>query len=125
MDKSSAFFNADAGYDKEVYENTPQNWVKIFGMLGLFYLFNGFHWAFNFELGVHDSSLLTKYNCFLFLINLAVLGAMLYVGAAVNKKKLTHEFYTEKISEERQRQREQQAMEAANQAAEASVQTKF
>lgn len=55
MDKSSAFFNADAGYDKEVYENTPINWVKIFGMLGLFYLFNAFHWAFNFELGVHDT----------------------------------------------------------------------
>jgi len=54
MDKSSAFFNADAG-DKEVYENTPQNWVKIFGMLGLFYLFNAFQWAFNFELGVHDT----------------------------------------------------------------------
>ena len=81
MDKSSAFFNADAGYDKEVYENTPQNWVKIFGMLGLFYVFNSFHWAFNFELGVHDSSLCTKYNIFLFLINVAVLGCMLYYGA--------------------------------------------
>ena len=125
MDKSSAFFNTDAGYDKEVYENTPQNWVKIFGMLGLFYLFNGFHWAFNFELGVHDSALLTKYNCFLFVINVAVLAAMLIIGAQVNKKKLTHEFYMEKISEERQRQREQQAMEAANQAAEAAGQTKF
>ena len=125
MDKSSAFFSGDAGYDKEVYENTPQNYAKIFGMLGLFYVFNGFHWAFNFELGVHDSSLLTKYNCFLFAINVAVLGAMLFVGAKVNVKKLTHEFYMEKISEERQRQREQQAMEAANQAAEAAGQTKF
>ena len=94
-------------------------------MLGLFYLFNGFHWAFNFELGVHDSALLTKYNCFLFVINVAVLAAMLIIGAQVNKKKLTHEFYMEKISEERQRQREQQAMEAANQAAEAAGQTKF
>jgi hypothetical protein len=50
---------------------------------------------------------------------------MLIIGAQVNKKKLTHEFYMEKISEERQRQREQQAMEAANQAAEAAGQTKF
>ena len=64
MEKSSEFFNANSGYDKEVYENTPQNWVKIFVMLGLFYVFNGFHWAFNFELGVHDSALLTKYNLF-------------------------------------------------------------
>ena len=40
---------------------------------------------------------------------------MLIFGAAVNKKKLTHEFYIEKISEERQRQREIQAMEDANQ----------
>ena len=76
---------------------------KIFGMLGLFYIFNGFHWAFNFELGVHDSALLTKYNCFLFIINIAVIAGMLIFGAAVNKKKLTHEFYIEKISEERQR----------------------
>ena len=70
-------------------------------MLGLFYIFNGFHWAFNFELGVHDSTLLTKYNCILFVINIIVIVAMLVVGDVVNKKKLTHEFYMEKISEER------------------------
>ena len=114
MEKSNTFFNEDFGIDKEVYENTTLNWVKIFGMLGLFYIFNGFHWAFNFELGVHDSALLTKYNCFLFIINIAVIAGMLIFGAAVNKKKLTHEFYIEKISEERQRQREIQAMEDAN-----------
>ena len=46
--------------------------------------------------------MLMKYNCILFGFNLVVLGAMLYIGMIVNKKKLTHEFYVEKISEERQ-----------------------
>ena len=34
---------------------------------------------------------------------------MLYLGSGVNRKKLTHEFYLEKISEERQRIQEEQA----------------
>lgn len=33
---------------------------------------------------------------------------MLVLGAQVNKKKLTHEFYIEKISEEKQRQQEEE-----------------
>ena len=34
---------------------------------------------------------------------------MLFFGAKVNQKKLTHEFYVEKISEEKQRMAEEQA----------------
>ena len=102
MDKSSALFFTDSGYDKEVYENTTANYFKILAMMGLFYLFNGFHWLFLFELGIHDSSMYSKYNILLFALNLIVLGGMLFLGMIVNKKKLTHEFYVEKISEERQ-----------------------
>ena len=51
----STILNTDSGYDKEVYENTTVNYFKILGMMGLFYVFNGFHWVFLFELGVHDS----------------------------------------------------------------------
>lgn len=37
--KNSAYFAADAGYDKAVYENDMANWFKIVGMLMLFYCF--------------------------------------------------------------------------------------
>jgi len=36
-----------------------------------------------------------------------VIAIMLILGARVNKQKLTHEFYMEKISEENQRQRDE------------------
>ena len=103
MDKSSTLYNTDSGYDKEVYENTTLNYFKILGMMSLFYIFMGFHWLFLFELGIHNASSYTNYNLIMFAINILVIAAMLYVGKLVNKKKLTHEFYVEKISEERQR----------------------
>ncbi len=103
MDKSIELYNTDSGYDKEVYENTTSNYFKILGMMGLFYLFMGFHWLFLFELGIHNSTSYTNYNLILFSGNIIVIAAMLYVGKLVNIKKLTHEFYVEKISEERQR----------------------
>jgi len=46
---------------------------------------------------------------------------MLFLGAKVNKKKLTHEFYTEKISEETQRKAEEQAKAAQKAANEAKM----
>ena len=89
MDKSSELFNTDSDFNKEVYENTTLNYFKILGMMGLFYVFMGFHWLFLFELGVHNSSMYTNYNLILFAVNIVVLAAMLYVGSLVNKKKLT------------------------------------
>lgn len=50
-----------------------------------------------------------------------VIGVMLFLGAKVNKKKLTHEFYTEKISEETQRKAEEQAKAAQKAANEAKM----
>ena len=110
--KNSAYFAADQGYDKAVYENDLQNWFKIVGMLLLFYCFQGLHWWANFELGINAATASTAYNLILFGCAICVIGTMLFVGARVNRKKLTHEFYTEKISEEKQRQAEMQAKEA-------------
>jgi len=45
-----------------------------------------------------------------------VIAIMLILGARVNKQKLTHEFYMEKISEESQRQKDDRA-KAENKAA--------
>lgn len=107
--KNSAYFAADQGYDKAVYENDLANWFKIIGMLLLFYLFNGIHWWANFELGIHDTKASTVYNLAIFGSALLVIAIMLILGAQVNRKKLTHEFYMEKISEERQRKLEEEA----------------
>ena len=52
-----------------------------------------------------------------------VIAIMLILGARVNKQKLTHEFYMEKISEENQRQRDERAKaeNKANQEAKAAA----
>jgi hypothetical protein len=107
--KNSAYFAADQGYDKAVYENDVANYFKIVGMLLLFYLFQGLHWWANFELGIHDTRGSTVYNLCIFASALFVIAIMLILGAQVNKKKLTHEFYIEKISEEKQRKAEEEA----------------
>lgn len=107
--KNSAYFAADQGYDKAVYENDMANWFKIVGMLLLFYVFQGLHWWANFELGIHDTKSSTVYNLCIFGSAIIVISIMLILGAQVNKKKLTHEFYIEKISEEKQRKAEEEA----------------
>ena len=48
-----------------------------------------------------------------------IIGTMLFLGAKVNRKKLTHEFYMEKISEEKQKQTEEKAKAAQKAANEA------
>ena len=110
--KQSAYFAQDAGYDKAVYENDLQNWFKIIGALLAFYVFQGLHWWANFELGIADSVASSAYNLIIFGTALLVILGMLFFGARVNRKKLTHEFYMEKISEERQRIAEEQAKKA-------------
>jgi hypothetical protein len=111
--KQSAYFAIDSGYDKEVYENDLNNWFKIIGMISLFYLFNGLHWWANLELALSDPMSSTIYNLCIFGLSVLVIGMMLYKGSEVNKMKMTHEFYIEKISEVKQRLAEQQSKEAA------------
>uniref|UniRef100_A0A7S3IJ23 Uncharacterized protein n=1 Tax=Strombidium inclinatum TaxID=197538 RepID=A0A7S3IJ23_9SPIT len=116
--QQQSFYGKD-DYDKAVYENDFQNWVKIISMLILFYIFQGLHWWANFELGVHDSEMSTFYNLIIFGTAVLVIGLMLFFGAQVNRKKLTHEFFVEKISEETQRLLEEQAKKKHDAKAEA------
>ena len=82
--KTSAYFAADQGYDKAVYENDVANYFKIVGMLMLFYLFQGLHWWANFELGIHASSTSTVYNLCIFGSAILIIAIMLFFGAQVN-----------------------------------------
>lgn len=119
--KESAYFNQGDDYDKDVYENDLNNWFKIVGMLLLFYCFQGLHWWANFELGTSVAPISTYYNLLAFLSAIIIISIMVFVGAIVNRKKLTHEFYVEKISEETQRQ----AQERANAQAKAENEAKI
>ena len=94
-------------------------YIRITGMLVLFYLVMGVHWWANFALGIHASSTSTWYNIFIFISAVLVISVMLYVGAGVNRKRITHEYYAEKISEEKVKQAEKQARANAKAAAEA------
>ena len=82
-------------------------------MFLIFYTFNMFHWWANFELSLANPLGSSIYNLIMFAVTVVVIGFMLAVGAIVNKKKITHEFYTEKISEEKQKKAEVQAKAAA------------
>jgi len=75
-------------------------------MLILFYIVQFLHWWANFELGIKSATTSTIYNLLIFGSAVCTIGVMLILGADVNKKKHTHEFYTEKISEETQRQKD-------------------
>lgn len=94
-------------YDKAVYENTPDNWLKIIGAFICFYIFQAFHWWANFELGINMSQSSTIYNICIFGTAVLVIARMLIVGAQVNELKLEHEFWTEKILQEEARQTEE------------------
>lgn len=111
----------DDGYDPLVYENTWGNIGTIIGMLMVFYVFQFLHWNANFALGTADTEACTIYNLIIFGSAIIVIIIMLIMGAGVNKKKLTHEFYMEKISEEKQRMAEEQAKEAQKRANKAAM----
>jgi len=78
-------------------------------MLILFYIVQFLHWWANFELGVTNATYSLIYNLIIFGTAVFVIGVMLFLGAGVNKKKLTHEFWQEKISEENQKQKDERA----------------
>ena len=70
-------------------------------MLLLFYAFNTLHWFACFNLGVSNTEVFMIYCIAIFVSGVLVILFMLYVGAKVNVKKITHDYYAEKISEER------------------------
>ena len=85
----------------------------------LFYVFNTLHWFACFTLGVSNTEVYMYYCIAIFITGVVIINIMLFVGAKVNKKKLTHDYYNEKISEERVKVAEAQAKAAAKAAHEA------
>ena len=98
--------------------------LQIIGMLILFYIFNSLHWIACFVFGVSYTETFMLYSIIIFVTAVLNIAGMLCVGAAVNKKKLTHDYYAEKISEEKQRQAESAIKAQAKAAHEAKKLTK-
>merc|ERR1712216_952074 len=91
--QESAYFNMQSSYDPLVYETDCKTFLQIVFMLTLFYVFNTFHWFACFNLGVSYSEIYMIYCLIIFLTAILNIGAMLFVGARVNKKKITHDYY--------------------------------
>lgn len=70
---------------------------------------------------MHETETSSKYNLFVFLAAVLVIAGMLFDGAKINEKKVTHEFYLEKISEEKLRLAEDQAKAAQKAANDAKL----
>ena len=107
--QESAYFAIGDSYDPLVYENTNENWVKIIGAFIVFYVFQALHWIANFELAMAAPASSTLYNLIIFVCSVTFILIFIFVGNIVNRKVMTHEFYTEKISEQKQRLAEAEA----------------
>mmetsp|Transcript_2570 Transcript_2570/g.4308 ORF Transcript_2570/g.4308 Transcript_2570/m.4308 type:complete len:84 (+) Transcript_2570:150-401(+) len=78
-------------------------------MLILFYIYNGVHWWGVFSFGISNSPDFSFFNLVLMGTALVTIGFLLFFGRMVNVRKVTHDFYVEVISEERQKLAEEQA----------------
>ena len=50
--EGTRYYPVEAGYDKRVYENTWENYLRIFITLCGFWIFNSLHWWAVFEFGI-------------------------------------------------------------------------
>ena len=95
------YYPVDPSYDKRVYENSAFNYVKIVGCLILFWIMNALHWWGVFALGIVNANALAWYSIGCWFFTVFFLGGLLCAGRQSNKLKRQHEFYVEKIAENR------------------------
>ena len=109
----------DQTYDPSVYETDAMGYLRITGMLLIFYTVMGLHWWACFSIGIHAATTAMWYNIIIFITAVINIGIMLYIGAGVEVRRKTHEYYAEKISEEKVKAAERQARANAKAANEA------
>ena len=80
--------------------------MKISSLLLCYYITHGLHWWANFEFGILNSYYHMCYACAILGANCLALFFMLRIGAIVNKKVSTAEFYEIMIAEEELRLKE-------------------
>ena len=95
------YYPVDESYDKRVYENSFGNWMRIIGTLIAFWIFQGLHWWFTFELGINWSSMLMYYSFVVMAFTVTVGICMLISGKFANKKKRLHEYLSDRLAEKK------------------------
>ena len=95
------YYPVDPSYDKRVYENSGFNYVKIILCLIAFWCMNALHWWGVFSLGIVSANALAWYSIGCWFFTVIFLGGLLCAGRSSNKLKRQHEFYVEKIAENR------------------------
>ena len=97
MASESTEFAEDIGFPKN-YEHGFFNWFKFTFMLIIFYAcIFPLSYAI-FILGTGDDKMSTYWNYIVFLITFLVAVSMVKTGNKINRMKLQHEFYLEKIA---------------------------
>lgn len=107
------YYEVDHSYDKRVYENTVGNYIRIIFTLIFFWLFQAIHWWGIFELGVNYTTYLMWYSIAIFIFTILIGACLLFSGKYANKKKRLHTFITDKIAEEKSKQKDKKAKEDA------------
>ena len=97
--EGARYYPVEPGYDKRVYENTCENYCRIFLTLCGFWIFNSLHWWGVFEFGIMYSAQFTLYSIAIFVAACSVGACMLMSGAGTNKTKRRYEFLRAKVFE--------------------------
>ena len=85
----------------------------------IFWIFQTIHWWGVFELGVNYTVWLMWYSVAIFIFTICVGAVLLVSGKYANKKKRLHTFITDKIAEEKSKEKDRKAkLEAAQAVAE-------
>lgn len=102
------YFRVDPGYDKAVYENTWQNWLKIIGAFIVFYIVLGlFFWAV-FSHGIRDIHSATWIYIALIIVCWILMGILIYLGHKSTKKLHKADRIMLDVNEEKKRRREEE-----------------
>ena len=107
------YFEVDHSYDKRVYENTVGNYIRIIFTLIFFWTFQAIHWWGVFELGINYTVILMWYSIAIFLFTIFVGAILLVSGKYANRKKRLHTFITDKIAEEKGKEKDRKAKKEA------------
>ena len=107
------YFKVDESYDKRVYENTVGNYIRIIFTLIFFWVFQSIHWWGVFELGINYTVYLMWYSVAIFLFTIFVGAILLISGKYANRKKRLHTFITDKIAEEKGKEKDRKAKKEA------------
>ena len=95
----SRYFRIDPGYDKRVYVNDCNNWIKILVVFFFYYVFNFFNFWANFELGINMNETSTWVFVGMFSFSILIIIIMLISGSISNRKQRDVDAYLLAIAE--------------------------